>query len=231
MCHKKEIINIYKDNLEIYKKLRLSCKINDNGDIYLGFKYSIYVVSLESIDKFKGIKKGTYITDINSFSKLIYEDESDYKYKDIIPEFNKSLQNILKEKHIIKNKIMKINNNDILVNCSYPNKIKKNNKDYIYKTYLFPKPMLRLYRNNYLLKKDFVEKYEIEEAIQDVKYILKITEKFGNINISKNNEYELIKSLNIKNNINTNIFTFYKTEIQNYIYILFTFIIFGYLFF
>lgn len=227
MSHKKEIVNIYKDNLEIYKKLILSCKINDSGDIYLSFKYCIYVVSLESIDKINKIEKGTYITDINSFSKLIYEDDSDYKYKDIIPDFNKSLKNILKEKDIIKNKITKINDNDILVNCSYPNNIKKNNKDYIYKTYLFPKPMLRLYRNNYLLKKDFNEKYEIDEAIQDVKYILRVTEKFGNVYISKNNEYKLIKSLNINNNIDTNIFTFYKTEMKNYIYILFSFIIFG----
>lgn len=210
MNMKCNFIKVQEENLEVYKKLKITCKINDNG-IYLYFNHCYFIVSLENISQMKNLIKGTKIVNIISYNKLIYEETTTYKNNDIHPELkisfkkkitkdNKILENIVDNDNNIKQILVDINDNDNLILASYIN------SRYISK-YYFIKQFIRLDKNNCRLKKDFKIKYELNEAINDIFYILKKTKYFGETYIDTDNKNE--KNIFSKTTFIIYIFIFY----------------------
>jgi hypothetical protein len=157
-----QFMKIQEDNLEIYKKLNLSCKIDDNGYVCLYFNHCLFIVSLENLSQIGNIEdvKGKKMININSFSALIYKNTTTYKTNDINSNLGISFNEYFKDKKVLENikdengnimqKIVNINNDENLILASYSNLHFIRQKEYY-----FPKQFIRLDKNYYRLKKEF----------------------------------------------------------------------------
>lgn len=234
ITHKGKIINIYhgkkiQDIVEVYRKLKLYCNIKSNGDIYISFYPSIFIVSILNLSQIKYIKKGTSVIDVVNGGNMIYEGDSIYSNVDIIPDLKMSIKDFLKKKNIQniieynkddietilrENKNIKIRNSfkEILrekaVLGYYEDFFRKPDKNYKPKSYSFCKQCLRLDKNKYILRNDFKEEFNIIEAVDYVKDFLNNTQKFGDISINFN-----IEGINL---LNQNLF-YYELKEPKYI--------------
>lgn len=214
ITHKGKIINIYygkkvQDIVEVYKKLRLYCSIKNNGDIYISFYPSLFVVSILNLSQITYVKKGASIIDVVNGGKIIYEGDSIYSNFDTIPELKMSIKEILEKKNI--NNIIQYNKDDVenilkenknikiknenkkvlkekAVLGHYEDFFRKPDKNYKPKSYSFCKQCLRLDKNNYLLRNDFKEEFNIIDAVNYVEEMLNNTKYFGNALINFNIE-------------------------------------------
>ena len=213
------------DIVEVYKKLKLYCTIKSDGSIYISFYPSIFVVSLLNLSQIKNIKVGTEIVDIVNGGNIIYDKISDNYNTTIIPEINKSIKDFLNEKGVFK--IVEYNNNDIdsikkynikinikeeykeinndkLIIGHYEDFFRKPDKNFKPKSYSFCMQCLRLSKNNYLLRKDFKEDFNIIESIDYVKDMLKNTKMFGETLIKYDiNGIDLLKQNFIYHSLDT----------------------------
>ena len=201
-----KILNMYYgkkvyDIIEVYKKLKLYCTIKNNGNIYISFYPSLFIVSLLNLSQIKYIKKGTSIIDVVNGGKIIYDNESTYYNTDIIPDLNESIECFLKNKGIeniieynkedieyilkenkiidIKNELNKINKDKVILG-HYEDFFRKLDKNFKPKSYSFCKQCLRLDKNKYILRNDFKEEFNIIEAVEYVKEMINNTKSFGN---------------------------------------------------
>jgi FtsZ-binding cell division protein ZapB len=214
ITHKGKIINIYygkkvQDIVEVYKKLRLYCSIKNNGDIYISFYPSLFVVSILNLSQITYVKKGASIIDVVNGGKIIYEGDSIYSNFDTIPELKMSIKEFLEKKNI--NNIIQYNKDDVenilkenknikiknenkkvlqekAVLGHYEDFFRKPDKNYKPKSYSFCKQCLRLDKNNYLLRNDFKEEFNIIDAVNYVEEMLNNTKYFGNVLINFNIE-------------------------------------------
>lgn len=221
---KGNIINVDNNYLEVYKKLIIKCKINDNGYISIHFDYSLLIVSLENLSQKRNISKNTKIIDMVSYDRLIYENNSQYNNADIIPHLKDNIKTYIEKKGInkfvqyninkdnsISSNIHKINDSDKLIIAKYYTLC--NNKDQ--KTYLFIKQLIRLDMNNYKFKKNFNEKYNTNDATYDLKLLLNNI-KLGNTSIKFNDIC-----------FNKNIYCFLnQNNIKSVLFLIITFIMF-----
>lgn len=193
------------DIVEVYKKLRLYCNIKDNGDIYISFYPSLFIVSLLNLSQIKYVKKGTSMIDVINGDKIIYDDESEYYNTDIIPELNTSIKKflekkgtekvieynkedidfILKENKLIdiRNEMKEINNEKVILG-HYEDFFRKSDENYKPKSYSFCRQCLRLDKNQYILRNDFKEDFNIIEAVEYVKEMINNTKFFGKVFIN-----------------------------------------------
>lgn len=177
------------ENIEIYKKLKISCNINEeNGDINISFFPTSLIVSSESLIDIKNIKEGTKLIDITNGSQVIFIKRSNKKNEDIISnEINYSVYDYLKNKHgneIITRYNIKKESNTII--AYYINQFKSRSKIFKNIEYSFAPEILRLDKNECQLKYGFNKQYSIIDGIKDIHNILNMSKKYINIDFDVN---------------------------------------------
>lgn len=201
ISEKKININKFKD-IDIYEKLKISCKINDNNDIFIGFYLTYMLLSKNNInEKTLYNNKDIKLINMKDFSKVILNKKTNFKLNDKIIEKEKENSKIflsLKEylgEYIIQK--YDINEKSIILSVNYNNNFVKSVKEYY-----VPIEMLKLdysnYRNNNLFKNE-LKKHTNDKIIMSYKYMKEIL-----ININKNeylNQYYNFSNdgINMKN--------------------------------